>query len=125
MFGEGVYRDEFGRIRLIELDPSYPRMVNRGFDKVRQAGRGMPAVIIRLLDSLTHIIEYTRDATQREVLLRQGDMIIRGAERDVDEPEDLADIRRRHLALVTAAQQMQGDRRAEVEEAGRARQSGG
>ncbi len=125
VFGEGVYRDEFGRIRLIELDPSYPRMVNRAFDKVRQAGRGMPAVIIRLLDSLTHIVEYTRDATQREVLLRQGDMILRGAERDVDEPEDLADIRRRHLALVTVAQQMQQDRRTDAEDAHRASQPGG
>src|SRR3989440_6643042 len=41
---EGVYRDRLGRIRLIEAGPSYARMVNRAFDKVRQAGRGMPAV---------------------------------------------------------------------------------
>ncbi len=34
---EGVYRDQKGRIRLIANDPSYARMVNRGFDKVRQA----------------------------------------------------------------------------------------
>ncbi len=37
---EGVYRDKFGRVRLIESDPSYARMVNRAFDKVRQAARG-------------------------------------------------------------------------------------
>jgi len=105
-FGEGVYRDEYGRIRLIELEPSYPRMINRGFDKVRQAGRGMPAVIIRLLDSLTHITEYTRDDAQRQVLLRQAEMIMRGAERDIDEPDDLADILRRHRSLITLAQRM-------------------
>src|SRR6202042_2209127 len=56
VMSEGVYRDESGRIRLIEQDPSYERMVNRAFDKVRQSSRGMPAVIIRLLDSLQHIV---------------------------------------------------------------------
>lgn len=108
-FGEGVYRDTHGRIRLIELEPSYPRMVNRAFDKVRQAGHGMPAVIIRLLESLVHITEYTRDEAQRQILLRQAEMIVRGAEREVDEPDDLADILRRHRTLVTLAQRMAHD----------------
>ena len=49
---EAVYRDGFGRVRLIESDPSYAQMVNRAFDKIRQAARGMPAVIIRLLHAL-------------------------------------------------------------------------
>jgi uncharacterized membrane protein len=109
VLSEGVFRDEDGRIRLIEFDPSYPRMVNRAFDKVRQAGRGMPAVIIRLLDSLDHIAEYTGDPTQRRTLLRQADMILRGAERDIDEPDDLADIRRRYDHLVTTVRRMTGD----------------
>jgi len=103
---EGVYRDESGRIRLIEHDPSYERMVNRAFDKIRQAGRGMPAVIIRLLDSIAHIVEYTKEPSQRAALLRQADMIVRAAEHDVDEPEDLADIRRRYDMLVTTVQRM-------------------
>ena len=58
---EGVYRGRSGKIRLIEFDPSYGRMVNRAFDKIRQAGRGMPAVIIRLLDALAHIAESSTD----------------------------------------------------------------
>ena len=36
---EGVYRDATGRVRLIEFDPSYARMVNRAFDKIRQASQ--------------------------------------------------------------------------------------
>src|ERR1019366_1092104 len=53
---EGGYRDRFGHVRLIEFDPSYARMVNRAFDKVRQAARGMPAVIIRMLDALNCVM---------------------------------------------------------------------
>jgi uncharacterized membrane protein len=106
VLSEGMYRDEGGRIRLIEPDPSYPRMVNRAFDKVRQAGRGMPAVIIRLLDSLGHIMEYAGEPAQRAVLLRQAEMILMSAELDLDEPEDLDDIRRRHDVVVAKAQRM-------------------
>ena len=69
-------------------------MVNRAFDKIRQAGRGMPAVIIRLLDALSHVAESSTDRRQRAVLLRQAEMIMRGAEEEVPEPNDLADIRR-------------------------------
>ena len=43
-------------------DPSYERLVNRAFDKIRQAGRGMPAVLIRQLDPLARIMEAHRAA---------------------------------------------------------------
>ena len=83
---EGVYRGRSGKIRLIEFDPSYGRMVNRAFDKVRQAGRAMPAVIIRMLDALAHVAENTPRAPQRAVLLRQAEMIMRGAEAEWTSP---------------------------------------
>jgi uncharacterized membrane protein len=99
---EGVYRGRSGKVRLIEFDPSYDRMVNRAFDKVRQAARGMPAVIIRMIDALANIAENTTNDRQRAVLLRQGEMILRGAEDDVPEPNDLVDIRARFHRLVQA-----------------------
>ncbi|MGO9559358.1 MAG: DUF2254 domain-containing protein [Acidimicrobiales bacterium] len=97
---EGAYRDRFGRVRLIESDPSYARMVNRAFDKVRQSASGMPAVIIRTLDSLAAISEATTSAEQRTILVRQADMIMRVAEQSVREPNDLEDIRTRYLRMV-------------------------
>jgi len=105
---EGVYRGRSGKIRLIELDPSWGRMVNRAFDKVRQAGHGMPAVIIRLLDALDHVAESTRHSSQRRVLKRQAEMILRSAESEVAEPNDLADIRRRYEQFAGTCQVMDG-----------------
>jgi len=97
---EGVYRDGFGRVRLIESDPSYPRMVNRAFDKVRQAARGMPAVIIRMLDSLTSIVGQSTSDEQRRVLVRQADMVMRASDESVPEAEDRRDVRRRYERLL-------------------------
>jgi uncharacterized membrane protein len=96
---EGVYRDSSGHVRLIESDPSYARMVNRAFDKIRQAAQGMPAVLIRLVDSIGSIMLDTVGPAQRAVLQRQADMVLRLAEQTVREPNDLEEIRARHGRL--------------------------
>jgi uncharacterized membrane protein len=96
---EGVYRDSTGRVRLIEFDPSYARMVNRSFDKIRQSAGGMPAVLIRLIDSLGSIMLDTTASDQRVVLRRQADMVLRLAEATVDEPNDLEEIRFRYRRI--------------------------
>ncbi|HXZ82971.1 MAG TPA: DUF2254 domain-containing protein [Acidimicrobiales bacterium] len=90
---EGVYRDREGRIRLIESNPSYARMVDRAFDKIRQSAAGIPAVIIRLIDALSTIAGETYSTDQRRVLLRQAEAILRGAEESVSEPNDRDEIR--------------------------------
>lgn len=100
---EGIYRGRSGKVRLIEFDPSYGRMVNRAFDKVRQAARGMPAVEIRMLDALTYIAESSTSDRQRGVLKRQADMILRGSEESVQEENDRLDVRRRYERFVVAS----------------------
>ena len=97
---EGVYRDRFGRVRLIESDPSYARMVNRAFDKIRQAARGMPAVAIRMLDSLTSIMEQTVSVEQRRTLARQAEMILHSAEETVPDANDRHDIALRYQRVM-------------------------
>jgi uncharacterized membrane protein len=96
---EGIYRDSSGKVRLIEFDPSYARMVNRAFDKIRQSAHGMPAVLIRLIDSIGSIVLDTTSPVQRTVLRRQADMVLRLAELSVTEPNDLEEIRFRYSRL--------------------------
>jgi uncharacterized membrane protein len=108
---EGIYRDRFGRVRLIETDPSYARMVNRAFDKIRQSSTGMPAVIIRMLDSLSSVAVSTATPEQRHVLIRQAGMILHSAEMSVSEANDLEDIRIRHrrMVLITRGTEENGE----------------
>ncbi len=100
---EGVYRDRLGQIRLVEFDPSYSRILNRATDKVRQAASGMPAVVIRLMDSLAVVVAHTTGDDQRAAIRRQADMILREAENDITEPNDLAQVRDRYEHLVAEA----------------------
>jgi uncharacterized membrane protein len=98
-FSERVYRDDEGRVRLIGADWSYPKMVNRAFDKIRQAARGMPAVMMRILDSLIAVAEATNSEAQRDVLLRQGEMVLNSARESVTDQNDLEDISSHFIRL--------------------------
>jgi len=96
-----VHFDHAGKVRVISAEADYQRYVDRAFDKIRQAGRGMPAVMIRQLDALARIMEYTTTPAQRAVLQQQAHMILRACDESVDEPLDRADVRRHYDAVVT------------------------
>ncbi len=96
-----VHRDAQGYIRVITAEPSYDRLVQRSFEKIRQSSLGMPAVMIRELEALARIMTETTSDGQRRVLLEQAAMIDRASERSVPEAADRADIRRRYEAILT------------------------
>jgi uncharacterized membrane protein len=95
-----ICRDSNGLVRLILTPVSYDRLVQRAYEKVRQAAGGMPAILIRQLDSLVLITRSTRLPEQLPVLLAQAEMIHRLAKETVPEPSDLADIEAAYQELV-------------------------
>ena len=94
------HRDRGGVIRLFTVPVSYERLVQRSFEKVRQAADGMPAVLIRQLDALAKVMAVVPQA-RSQVLLDQAAMIQRVSQRTVPEPADQADITARYEALLT------------------------
>jgi uncharacterized membrane protein len=97
----GIYRDDDGAIRLIEVRLRYDRLIDRAFDKVRQAGRGMPAVGIRQLESLAKMAAAAHTDDQRRIIRRQAEMIARSAERDVPEAHDVEDVLAAYATVLT------------------------
>ena len=95
-----VHRDSRGFIRVITAEPSHERLVQRAFEKIRQASLGMPAVMIRQLEALEKIMAETSGAGQRRVVLDQAAMIQRAGERSVPEAADRDDVRRRYEAVL-------------------------
>jgi uncharacterized membrane protein len=93
------HRDAHGEIRLITAPVSYERLVQRSFEKVRQAASAMPAVLIRQLDALYKIMAVAPDG-RSQVLLDQAAMIQRLNLRTVAEATDQADVTARYEALL-------------------------
>ena len=98
-----VHRDSHGYVRVITAHVSYTRLVERAFEKIRQAGRGMPAVLIRQLEALAKIIDDTTTAAQREMLLAQAAMILTASEESIPEPADRRDVKREYDEVLAAA----------------------
>ncbi|HUO69856.1 MAG TPA: DUF2254 domain-containing protein [Solirubrobacteraceae bacterium] len=101
-----VHRDSHGYVRLIDAHLSYRRLVERAFEKIRQAGRGMPAVFIRQLEALTKIVEYARTDTRRDLLLRQAELILRASDDSVPEAADRAAVKLEYDNVLAAARRM-------------------
>jgi uncharacterized membrane protein len=95
-----IYRDARGAVRLIATQATYERLVQRAFEKIRQAGHGMPAVLIRQLDALAKIMERAAAPGDCRVLLDQAAMIERLGMTSVGEESDRADIRRAYQRVL-------------------------
>ena len=102
-----VHRDRAGTIRVISDQVSFERLVQRAFEKIRQASWAMPAVMIRQLEALTTIMEQTTDPAQARALMEQATMIQRANTASVPEEADRADVRRRYTALVSIYERLQ------------------
>ncbi len=99
-FPRGIYRDRGGEVRLIEPAIDLDFLVKRAYDKIRQAGRGMPAVLIRQLENLQRVALALRDGRSSEAVARQADMIMRAAAESIPEHSDQADVRTAYETLV-------------------------
>jgi uncharacterized membrane protein len=98
-----IHRDSHGFVRVITAQVSYERLVERAFEKIRQASAGMPAVMIRQHEALTKIMEETDTHQQRELLLAQAAKTMRLCERTVEEETDRADVEREYAQLLEVA----------------------
>jgi uncharacterized membrane protein len=96
---QSLHRDRLGAIRLITVPVSYERLIQRSFEKIRQAANGMPAVLIRQLDALSTVMEVAPPG-RAPVLLEQAAMIARVSERTVPELADQADVTARYQTLL-------------------------
>lgn len=97
-----THRDADGTIRVIDRYLSFADVTDSAFDKIRQAGSDNPAVLIRLLESVTLLGPQMRTEEQRRALRSQAEMVWEGAVRDVATGGDLADVRRRYDEALVA-----------------------
>jgi uncharacterized membrane protein len=97
---DGIYRDRRGIVRLVEPVITIERLVKGATDKIRQAGSGTPAVLIRQLENFSKVLEAARTSEQRNIVLRHAEMILHASEETVPEAADRRDVRTSYEALV-------------------------
>lgn len=95
----GVYRDRSGEVRLVEPAISLDYLVKRASDKIRQAGRGMPAVLIRQLENLDRVALALREGDTSDAVALQAELILRCSEESIPEESDRGDVHRSYERL--------------------------
>lgn len=108
-----IRRDVTGHIRVIAYQADFDRLVERAFEKIRQAADGMPAVMIRQLDALSKIMEQTPQRPRQRVLLDQADRIQRANLRTVNDPADRDAVTTRYEAVIAVLQRHRTQTNAE------------
>lgn len=80
----------------------FTQLLDSAFNQLRQTSSHKPDLILRMLETLTHLAGATKGHALSSVL-RQGEMLIRAAERNIHEQEDLREARERFHELTKAA----------------------
>ncbi|MGH7202265.1 MAG: DUF2254 domain-containing protein, partial [Planctomycetaceae bacterium] len=88
--------DDEGRLRVIAAPTRLPEMLDAAFDQIRQNSRSMVAVHLRMLEALETIGGRVVRVEDRHAVVRQLEMVLRGCEREIPEPNDLAAARERY-----------------------------
>lgn len=84
--------DGEGRLRVIADRPDFKGVVDAAFHQIRQTGAQLPAVMIRLLEALTLLLEQAKTDQQRRALERHIELVRSAGVRETEEPEDREDM---------------------------------
>ncbi len=81
--------DDAGQLRIIAQEISFSDLTDAAFNQIRQNSESTAAVTIRLLETLATIAVNARRPADKAAIMRHAEMVARGAERGLPEPEDL------------------------------------
>jgi uncharacterized membrane protein len=88
-----AYRlDDQGQLRVIAERSDFGGVVDAAFHQIRQSGASTPSVMIRLLETLTLLLEHAVTDEQRTVLERHVRLVQNSALQATDEPADRRDV---------------------------------
>lgn len=87
--------DSDNKLRVIADNHTFAGMLNAAFNQIRQYAEGSPSVMIRLLEAMISINQFTRNSNQKKQVIRHAEMVMQAAERTFNEPRDLEDMKDR------------------------------
>ncbi|WP_460115686.1 DUF2254 domain-containing protein [Sessilibacter sp. MAH3] len=97
----GIYRfDSTKKIRLIRQKVDFVGLLDAAFNQIRQNGRNIPSVAIRLLEALDSIYTVAKDTNRREHITQQARLVIDGAKGDDWQSKDIDDLKKRYRHLL-------------------------
>ncbi|WP_186756896.1 DUF2254 domain-containing protein [Echinicola salinicaeni] len=92
--------DEEGEVFLITKTISFEDVMNVSFNQIRQYGKDAPAVIIRLMEAMLTIYNFSKNEEQRKIVKKHARMIMHLGKESFVEENDIDDLRARYEQLI-------------------------
>jgi uncharacterized membrane protein len=86
--------DEEGNLRIIADTVAFDGVLDAAFNQIRQFSGGSPAVIIRLMESLITLSEFTNEKHNKAVI-KHAEMVLTIGKQTIQEEHDLEDLIKR------------------------------
>lgn len=84
-----VWRDDDGTARVVAKRTTLDGIFDTAFNQIRQAGGAHPAILIRMLETLTQLVEHARCDRHREAIATHVGLVEAEGERSIMESYDL------------------------------------
>lgn len=92
--------DKDGNLRLIARSLTYEGVLDAAFNQIRQFGKAIPAVSVRLMEALIVIYRFSKTVEQKRGIKKHARMVLYIAEKMFDEPNDLKDLKERSSEIL-------------------------
>jgi len=80
--------DEVGNLRIIADTLDFEGILDTAFNQIRQFSEDSPAVIIRMIEALTTIFEFTSKESYKRAVIKHAEMVLSSGKKNFEENND-------------------------------------
>jgi uncharacterized membrane protein len=92
--------DEKGNLRVVADILAFEGVLDAAFNQIRQFSGGSTAVIIRLMEALTTIGEFTNNKNHKKAVMKHAEMVLKIGKHTIKEENDLEDLTERSKKIL-------------------------
>ena len=92
--------DEEGNLRIIADVLDFEGILDTAFNQIRQFSEDSPAVIIRMMEALTTIHEFTSKESHKIAVIKHAEMVLSSGKQNMEEQYDIDDLTERAAKIL-------------------------
>ncbi len=93
--------DEDKDLRVIAVALSFEGVLDAAFNQIRQFSSGSPAVIIRLMEALIAVSQFTNNGSHKSAIIKHAKMVLNVGKESIKDEHDFEDLLERARKLVS------------------------
>jgi uncharacterized membrane protein len=95
--------DAENQVRIITTSTDFEGFMDVSFNQIRQFSAGSSAVILRLMDSLITLFNYTPNESYKKTILKHAKMVLNVGKQSLKEELDYKDLEERSRKILLAS----------------------